>query len=164
MTDAGTIERASISFRPQTPEDSAFLVALYASTRAEEMKLVPWTPEQKDAFLRMQFDAQTAHYENYYSSCAFLVIEREGSPIGRLYIDRREDEIHIIDIALLPDRRGAGIGTMLLREILHEAAETSKPVTIHVEHFNPARHLYDRLGFRHIDTNGVYHLMEWRSS
>lgn len=127
------------------------------------MKLVEWVPEQKNAFLRMQFDAQTWHYENYFPSCAFLVIERHGSPIGRLYIDRQDHEIRIVDIALAPDSRGTGIGTMLMNEILQEAAVSGKPVTIHVEHFNPARHLYDRLGFRHIDTNGVYHLMEWRA-
>jgi len=126
------------------------------------MQLVPWTPEQKAAFLDMQFQAQAAHYTEFYPHCQFLMIELEGRPIGRLYIDRGEDDIRITDIALLPEWRGHGIGRMLMEEILAEGRNTGKRVTIYVEHDNPARGLYDRLGFRHVDTNGVYHFMEWR--
>lgn len=126
------------------------------------MRLVPWTSEQKSAFLDMQFTAQKLHYEQYYSDCEFLVIEVEGNPIGRLYIDRGDEDIRIIDIALLPEVRGRGIGRVLIGEILEEGQATRKRVSIHVEHDNPARRLYDRLGFQHVDTNGVYHLMEWR--
>jgi GNAT superfamily N-acetyltransferase len=118
------------------------------------MRLVPWTPEQKSAFLDMQFTAQKTHYEQHYPDCEFLVIELEGQPIGRLYVDRADD-IRITDIALLPEFRGRG------EEVLAEAQAKGKRVTIYVEHDNPARRLYDRLGFQHVDTNGVYHLMEW---
>ena len=103
----------------------------------------------------------SSHYEEYYPDCTFLVIEMEQAPIGRLYIDRADDDIRITDIALLPEFRGRGIGRMLMEEILEEGRTTGKRVTIHVEHDNPARRLYDRLGFRHVDTSGVYHLMEW---
>jgi ribosomal protein S18 acetylase RimI-like enzyme len=141
--------------------DIPFLRHLYGTTREAEMRLVPWTPEQKSAFLDMQFTAQKTHYEQHYPDCAFLVIELEGQPIGRLYVDRGIDDIRITDIALLPEFRGRGIGRMLMEEILDEGRATGKRVTIHVEHDNPARRLYDRLGFQHVDTNGVYHLMEW---
>jgi len=86
---------------------------------------------------------------------------RDAVPVGRLAVARWQDEIRMVDIALLPQFRRRGIGRMLLEEIPEEGRATSKTVTIYVEHFNPARHLYDRLGFRHVDTNGVYHLMEW---
>ena len=142
--------------------DVPFLRHLYGTTRDEEMRLVPWTSEQKAAFLDMQFTAQKAHYEEFYPACEFLVIELDGAPIGRLYIDRRDDEIRLTDIALLPEYRRRGIGRLLLEEILDEGRATNKTVTIHVEHDNPARRLYDRLGFRHLDTNGIYHFMEWR--
>jgi len=122
---------------------------------------VPWTDEQKAAFLDMQFTAQKTHYEQYYPDCAFMVIEMDQVAIGRLYIDRADDDIRITDIALLPEFRGRGIGLMLMEEILAEGQATGKRVTIHVEHDNPARRLYDRLGFHQVDTNGVYHLMEW---
>lgn len=155
--------REAIRFRSTTPEDVPFLLYLYATTRAGEMELVPWTAEQKSAFLLQQFMAQKQSYEELRPDCQFLAIELDGKAIGRLYIDREEDNIEIVDIALLPEFRGRGIGRMLLEEILEEGRQTSKSVGIYVEHFNPARRLYDRLGFRHIDTNGVYHLMQWRA-
>jgi ribosomal protein S18 acetylase RimI-like enzyme len=153
--------RDTIRYRAATPDDVPFFLYLYATTRIDEMNLVPWTDEQKAAFLQQQFFAQKAHYDEYYVDCQFLVIEMDGERIGRLYIDRDEQEIAIIDIALLPQFRGRGIGRMLMQEILDEARDTGKAVRIYVEHFNPARHLYDRLGFEHVDTNGVYHLMRW---
>jgi len=157
------IDRHSISYRPIREDDREFLYRLYASTRAEEMKLVPWTDGEKEQFVRMQFHAQTMHYADQYDTSEFFIIEQNGSPIGRLYFDQRPDEVSIVDITLLPETRGAGLGTMLLQEILDEAGRIGKAVVIYVEHFNPARRLYERLGFRHVDTNGVYHLMRWET-
>ena len=153
--------REAIRYRPATSDDVSFLRYLYGTTREEELQIVQWTAEEKAAFLDMQFTAQKSHYEEFYPRCEFLVIELEGERIGRLYIDRGESDIEIVDIALLPAQRGRGIGRMLLEEILEEGRATGMRVGIYVEHFNPARHLYDRLGFRHVDTNGVYHKMEW---
>ncbi|MEA2568910.1 MAG: hypothetical protein QOI24_911 [Acidobacteriota bacterium] len=155
--------RDAIVYRPVASGDVPFLRYLYGTTREEELRQLPWSEEQKAEFLDMQFQAQKSHYEDYYPDCAFLVIELQGQAIGRLYIDRQADAIEIIDIALLPQYRGRGIGQALLGEILAEGKASSRKVTIYVEHFNPARHLYDRLGFQHVDTNGVYHLMEWRA-
>ena len=152
-----------IRLRSIAATDDPFLCALYASTRTEELAPVPWTEEQKRAFLEMQFRAQAIHYRTHYSSAQFLIIEKGDQPIGRLTIDRRPDDIRIVDIALIPEYRGRGIGTTFLRELLSEAEASSKSVSIHVEHFNPAMRLYDRLGFRRIDSHGVYHLMEWRA-
>jgi ribosomal protein S18 acetylase RimI-like enzyme len=152
--------RSAIVFRSQTEDDVPFLRRLYGSTREEELRIVPWSDQQKIAFLDMQFAAQSRDYQQNYPDCQFLIIDLEGERIGRLYVDRGE-LIEIVDIALLPEFRRRGIGRMLLEEILSEGAATRRKVRIYVEHFNPARHLYDRLGFRHIETNGVYHLMEW---
>ena len=152
---------ADITFRPKTDADRPFLSALYASTREDEMKLVAWTDVQKAEFLAMQFNAQTSHYDAYYPGAQFLVIERRGQPIGRMYIEHRPDEIALIDIALIPQERGAGLGTFLIRELLDEAVQAGKPVGIHVEHFNPALRLYQRLGFDKVDENGVYFKMRW---
>jgi ribosomal protein S18 acetylase RimI-like enzyme len=153
--------REAIRFRPATPDDVPFLRYLYGTTREDEMLRLAWTEEQKSEFLDMQFSAQKRHYEEFYAECEFLVIELEGERIGRLYIDRGETIIEIVDIALLPHHRGRGIGRVLLEEIIEEGRTSGRKVRIYVEHYNPARHLYDRLDFRHIDTNGVYHLMEW---
>jgi ribosomal protein S18 acetylase RimI-like enzyme len=89
------------------------------------------------------------------------VIEKDGVSIGRLYVARWEREIRIMDIALLPEHRGAGIGTELLRELQDEARSAGKTLTIHVERFNPALRLYERLGFRQVEDKGVYLLMRW---
>jgi GNAT superfamily N-acetyltransferase len=125
------------------------------------MSMVPWTPEQKAEFLEMQFNAQWVHYEQYYPDCAFNVIEREGTAIGRIYIDRLPDEICVVDIALVPEVRRTGLGTVLMQEILAEGQTTGKRVVIHVERFNPAMRLYTRLGFVPVDESGVYYRMVW---
>lgn len=138
-----------------------FLYRVYAGTRTEEMALVPWSDDEKEAFLRMQFNAQHTHYQKHFPDASYQVIERAGRPIGRLYVDRRTDEIRIIDIALLPEERGSGIGGALLQEVLEEAAACGLPVRIHVEKHNPALHLYHRLGFREIQDQEVFWLMEW---
>ena len=109
----------------------------------------------------MQFDAQHAHYQEHYAGAAFDVILVDGQPAGRLYVAREEDEIRIVDIALLPDFCNRGIGTTLLRGLQSEAAAAGKPLRIHVERFNPALRLYERLGFREIADRGVYLFMEW---
>ena len=150
-----------ISLRPITPEDVSFLAALYASTRTEELAITGWSDGEKAVFCRRQFDAQSAHYQENYSGASLQVIERDGVPLGRLYVARWEREIRIMDIALLPEHRGTGIGAQLLRELQDEARSAGKTLTIHVERFNPALRLYERLGFQMVEDKGVYLLMSW---
>jgi GNAT superfamily N-acetyltransferase len=152
---------SSLSLRPITPEDDSFLAAVYASTRAEELAVTGWGVEQKAAFCRHQFDAQTAHYAANYPGASFQIIERAGVPAGRLYLARWEKEIRIVDITLLPEHRGAGIGTKLLKELQEEASGVGKKLSIHVERHNPALQLYQRLGFQEVEDKGVYLLLEW---
>lgn len=152
----------AVTFRPIRPGDQEFLLRLYASTRAEEMALVDWSAEEKGAFLRSQFEAQRTYYQQQFPDARFDVVLLSGEPAGRLYVDRRPGEVRLIDIALLPEHRGRGIGGALMREILEQAAEATLPVRIHVERNNPALRLYRRLGFESIEDQGVYHLMEWR--
>jgi ribosomal protein S18 acetylase RimI-like enzyme len=151
-----------ISVRPITHADTAFLYRVYASTRTEELAQTGWDEASKQAFLRMQFDVQSRHYAQHYPGADFSIIERDGEPIGRLYVDRRPNEIRIIDIAILPEHRGCGIGTRLLRSILEDSASADLRVTLHVEQFNQARRLYQRLGFKDAANLGIYQRMEWR--
>lgn len=153
----------SIGFRPVNDDDLQFLRALYASTRADEMSAVDWPEEQKNAFLGMQFEAQHKYYSEQFSAADFLVVERGGEAIGRIYLDRRIDELRLIDIALVPEARNQGLGKALLLDLLDEARAAAFPVRIHVEQFNPAMRLYLRLGFRPIEDRGVYQLLEWRA-
>jgi ribosomal protein S18 acetylase RimI-like enzyme len=155
------IER--ITFRPEQPEDEPFLSRLYASTRTEEMALTGWPAEQQEAFLRQQFQFQTLHYRAYYNGASFEIILQDQRPVGRIYIHRGAEEIRLMDIALLPEFRGAGIGTWIMRNLLDESARSQKPVTLHVEPYNPAVRLYQRLGFRVVEQRGVNLFMEWRA-
>jgi GNAT superfamily N-acetyltransferase len=140
-----------------------FLFRVYRSTREEELAMVvDWTAEQKDAFVRQQFEAQHAWYQEHYEGAQFDVILVDGQPAGRLYVHRRPNEIRLVDITLLPEYRKGGFGTSILRDLLAEGEAAGKPVTIHVEIYNPAMRLYERLGFRPIEERGPYRLMEWR--
>jgi ribosomal protein S18 acetylase RimI-like enzyme len=150
----------AIQLRPISPADEAFLYQVYASTRQEEMALVDWDEAKKQAFLRMQFHAQHTYYRAQFPQASYQVVLWEGVPVGRLYVDRRDEEFGILDIALLAEYRNRGIGGALLRDVLAEADRARKRVRIHVERHNPALRLYDRLGFRPIDDQGVYFLLE----
>jgi ribosomal protein S18 acetylase RimI-like enzyme len=150
-----------ISLRAITPGDTPFLARVYASSRAEELAITGWSEEQKTDFCRRQFDAQSAYYGVNYPEASFQIIERDGWPLGRLYVARWENEIRIVDITLLPEARGAGIGSKLLRKLQDEARASRKSVTIHVERLNRALALYQRLGFEQIEDKGVYLLMKW---
>lgn len=163
MTSSAPGDRAegAVTLRPATDADYAFMRRLYGSTRAEEMEHFPFGQEEKEAFLDQQFGAQYEHYRIHYPTCERNIIERDGRPVGRLFIDEWRDQIRLVDIALMPEWRGSGIGSRLLADVLARGAAAGKPVTIHVEAYNPALRLYRRLGFEHVDTNGVYYLMKW---
>jgi ribosomal protein S18 acetylase RimI-like enzyme len=156
--------QAGLTFRPASDVDLPFLSRLYASTRTEELAVTPWSQEQKAAFLKQQFEAQHEHYRRYFQDADFLVIERERAAIGRLYLLRGAREHSIVDIALLPEHRGRGLGAALLRDLLDEAAAAGKSVTVHVEKFNPAMGLYRSLGFVAVGEEGAYDLMRWKSA
>ena len=154
----------SLRLRPITPADESFLARVYASTRWEELAPTGWSDDEKIVFCRRQFEAQSAHYREHYPGASFQIIEREGEPIGRLYVARWEKEIRIVDISLLPECRGSGIGTKLLRELQEEARSAGKSLTIHVERFNRALALYQRLGFQQVEDKGVYLLLKWEGN
>jgi ribosomal protein S18 acetylase RimI-like enzyme len=151
----------AITLRPITPDDEEFLRQVYASTREEELALTDWDTAQKAAFVQMQFAAQHRYYQENYRQTTFDVILVDGQPAGRLYVARWAKQIRIVDIALLPEYRNAEIGSALLHELMAEAAAAGKPVSIHVERYNPALRLYTRLGFVPIGEHGVYFLLEW---
>ncbi len=149
-----------ITLRPITPKDKGFLYRVYSSTREDELRQTAWSDEEKEAFLSMQFEAQHKYYMEQFPNAAFQLILSDDEPIGRLYLDRRADEFRLIDIALLPEHRNQGIGSVFMKKLLGEARAAGLPVRIHVERFNPALRLYQRLGFREISEDGVYLLME----
>ena len=139
------VQISSISFRPADAADEDFLFRLYASTRADEMAVVPWSAEQKEAFLRSQFGAQTQHYRTEYPDAQEQIILLAGEPAGRLYLERRPDGFQILDITVAPERRNCGLGTAIIERLRSEGG--GQPLSIYVEDFNPSARLFRRLGF-----------------
>lgn len=152
---------ATITFRSVGPDDAELLLALYASTRAEEMAMVPWTSEQQQAFISMQFAARQAEYQQKYPTATHQIILAGDRPVGHLQVARLEGEIRIIDITVTPLERNCGIGTSSLRQLLREAVPTDKAVRIYVENHNPSRRLFERLGFKPVAEHGIHLLLEW---
>jgi ribosomal protein S18 acetylase RimI-like enzyme len=150
-----------LRFQPITDADAAFLRALYADVRAEEMAPVPWSEAQKLAFLAKQSDLQHRHYVANYPGADLLLIESDSIPIGRIYVYRSASEIRLMDIALVPDWRNRGIGSGLVSELMAEARASDSSITLHVEPANPAQRMYRRLGFTLIEQRGVYDFLGW---
>lgn len=153
--------RFAITYRESTDEDLPFLELLYASTRADEVAATGWPADMQRAFLAQQFAAQHRHYRAHYPTAEWLVIEAEGEVMGRLYVEEWPTQFRIIDISLVPEIRGRGLGAAILADVMDQAGAIGKRVSIHVEKNNPAMRLYLRLGFRPVEDKGVYDLLEW---
>jgi ribosomal protein S18 acetylase RimI-like enzyme len=150
-----------VGLRPAVASDDDLLYAVFASTREPEMALLACPRESKDALLRMQFDAQNRHFRHAHAHLEVSVVLLSGQPVGRLSVSRDVDAVHLVDIALLPERRRQGIGTVLVTQLQSEAAAAGLPLRLHVARTNPAAGLYHRLGFRPVDGDAVYQVMEW---
>lgn len=143
------------TLRPAGAADIDFLFRVYASTRLEELAATRWAEAQVGLFLRQQFEAQDRHYRQHYACARFDIVQCDGADAGRLYVDR-SDGLHLIDIALLPAHRGRGLGSAILRRLAAEADQSEVAMNLHVEAHNPARRIYERLGFVQVGDTGVY--------
>jgi ribosomal protein S18 acetylase RimI-like enzyme len=157
-----TNQTAGVTLRPVRQEDAGFLYALYCSTRAEEIAGWGLAAPQQEMFLKLQFQGQQRHFEVQSPNVDYNVIEQDGRPIGQLVVIRTAREIRLADISLLPEHRGTGLGTALIEDLFAEARESHRPVTLHVEKYNRAARLYERLGFTTIADTGFHFQMEWR--
>lgn len=164
--DAGTSPGAApdVSLRRVTPADDAFLYAVYASSREEEVAQTGWNEEQKHAFLRQQFDAQRAEYDARFPQARYDVILVDGQPAGRIWVGADAREIRLLDIALLPEYQNRGVGAHLVNQLIDEGATTARPLRHMVFILNTnARRFYERLGFVVFEEfGGAYLHMEWR--
>ena len=137
----------------------------HADTRADEMACVPWPAGLKQSFLDQQFDLQHRHYINHYADADFLVLERAGEVVGRLYLQRRSPEHLVVDISLLGPLRGQGLGGALLAQAQADAAAAGCVLVLHVRRDNPAaRRLYIRLGFLASGGSETHERLAWRPS
>lgn len=150
---------SGIALRPFEQTDLAFLERLFASIREDEFAILPWTEEQRRAFLKQQFQAQHRHYIEHYPGADFLIIEQHGSSVGRIYLDFGAEELRLMEISLLPEQRGLGLGGAMLERLCRNADRIEHSIGLHVEAHNPAVRLYARLGFQRIETRGIYDYM-----
>ncbi|EPX82285.1 GNAT family N-acetyltransferase [Salipiger mucosus] len=154
--------RRQIAFRVIHDTDRAFLRQVYAATREWEFTLTVWPEDEKRDFLQRQFEAQDLHYARAFPGAVRRIITLDGTDIGRLYIDRRDEVLHIIELSLLPAWQRRGIGTDILRSLLNEAHGGKVPVRLKVERTSPALRLYQRHGFRQTGSEGHHLSLEWR--
>jgi GNAT superfamily N-acetyltransferase len=150
-----------VSTRPERlPDDGDFLLSLYASTRRPELTGLGWSETEEDAFIRMQFGAQARHYRGSFPHATYSVICVDGEPAGRLIVSRSDDEIVLVDLALLPGFRRIGIGSGLVQGLLDEADAGRLRVRCHVRQGSDARRFWERAGFVAQGSDGVYVAME----
>lgn len=149
-----------LAFRHLASSDLPFIHELYRSTRWQELTPLPWSDDDKTTFLQQQCEAQHQHYHTHYPKADFFVIESAQQPIGRLYIDRGQTTLCLIDIAFLPDCRHQGFGSRILGSLIDEANTQQQTIVLHVERFNPAYDWYVRHGFQQIEDRGVYQYLE----
>lgn len=154
------IAKGTVRLRSVEEKDLSFLFQVYAGTRKEEMARTNWPADMIEKFLWNQFITQHNYYKDYYHNTSYQIIIADGKPAGRLYVSRWEKEMRVVDLALLEQFRGKGIGSFLLQELIDEAIQANLPLTIHVEKNNPALKLYLRLGFYVAEDRGVYHFLQ----
>ena len=160
LSDGGKVE-----LRPVSPDDDQFLLSIYASTRQDELAQAEWQEGQKEAFLRWQFDLQRREYETRFPDADYRVIVIDGERAGRIWIGADDEQIRLLDIALLPQFQNRGVGTALLERLKSEAQNARKALRHMVFVLNnEADRFYERLGFKKIEDFGAYKHMEWRPS
>ncbi len=152
---------AAWTLRPANADDAALLLRIFAAAREREMALTGWDAAQQDAFVRMQFGAQDRAYRQQFPRAQHAVVQVDGADVGRLLVDRGDAETCLVDIALLPEHRGRGLGSALLQSLLDEAAASGRRVSLHVANDNAAASLYRRLGFVAVEDCGMHTLMHW---
>ncbi len=158
-TFAANCPELALNLRAETADDLDFAATLYASTRQAEMDVLAWSDAEKSAFCRMQFNAQHSHYVGHYPGVRFLMIERDGVRVGRVYVEQTAKALLLMEITLSPEQRGAGVGGAIAVALLQHARANALPMHLHVEPLNPAKRLYERLGFRDVETQGFYTFM-----
>ena len=150
-----------ISLHAVTTQDREFLLSVYAAGRETELSVLPFDEAQKRAFCEHQLDAQTEYYQDKYSDAAHDIILLDDEPVGRVYVDRSDNLISILDLAVLTEHRKKGVGTHIIKSLQDEAAASDKRVGVYVESFNPSQNLFRELGFELVEGDEMNLYFEW---
>lgn len=151
----------AVTLRPATPEDAAFLLELYKSSRGDDLRGLGWDEGRISEFLEMQYEAQQRFHANEYKRAVDRIVVKDHEPVGRLAFESREHEIRCVDIAITAGQRNRGIGAQVVRGLQEEAKQQKKPLRLQVIRFSRAVPLFERLGFQRISETGTHFQMEW---
>ena len=162
MAAAVQISEASCHLRPAGIADEPFLLELYAQTRAEELAQSGLDALQREVFVQMQFRARQISYQAAYPLATDeMICTDRGIPVGRVLVDRAEDEMHLVDIAIIAEQQRQGFGTQVIRELQHECSARDWEIRLQVLKGSPAERLYRRLGFRAVGEDPLRRQMVW---
>jgi ribosomal protein S18 acetylase RimI-like enzyme len=154
-------DQPPLSLRPERPTDEALLLELYTATRQEELALTNWDATTRAAFVSMQFKAMRQGYAHMFPHGQFSIVILGDLAVGRMVVNRSENEIRLVDMALAPEMRCQGIGTRLVHTMQTEARQAGKPLSLQVLKGNRATRFYERLGFQYAGDAGLYYEMTW---
>ncbi len=147
--------------RRATAADEPFLRSVFVASRPH-LTLVPLAGPEVEALIDLQLRAQRQGYAASYADAIEEVVERDDLGVGRLFVARSPEEVRVLDLAVLPEHRGHGVGAAVLMRLVQEAG--TLPVRLHVATDNPARRLYERLGFEATATDVTGLSMERRAT
>jgi GNAT superfamily N-acetyltransferase len=159
----GLTNEGSLTLRPASTADQDLFLQLYKSSRGDDLRGLGWDEDRISEFLDMQYEAQVSFYATDFPNASDEIALWDSQPVGRLIVDRRADEIRLVDIALLPGHRNRGFGSQIVRGLQAEAAAQHKPLRLQVIRFNRALGLFERLGFVRASETGTHFQMEWIS-
>lgn len=143
--------------------DEEFLRGLYRDSRSD-LDGVFHDEDQQRQLIDIQYRGQTLTYARDFPDASHNIIELDGRPIGRVMVDRQPAFIQLVDLSLVREYRGIGIGTCVLKGLLAECAIKGVPCLLQVLKTNQARDLYERLGFRVEGDDGARFLMRWNDA
>ena len=152
---------APYQLRVQSDDDDGFATELYSSTR-DDLRQMPADPAVIAQLIAMQQRMQSHGYRQAYPHAAYLILQHGDTPIGRLVLERQDQLLHLVDIAILPAAQGQGAGSAVLRGLQAQAGAQQCRIHLAVNKSNAAaRALYQRLGFRPRGENDVQEQLEW---
>ena len=165
--EGAALAAAQVSLRPAEGDDEPFLRDLFRVLRWDEFAALGWPDDQRSRFIDLQFNYRKRHYDAAFGTAELYVVTHGPTPIGQFHVDRDGRALHVVDISLLPEWRGRGIGAALLALLQAEVrAGRGEAVRLEVAVGNPAERLYRRLGFVEIppedDLPRISREMTWR--
>ncbi|MFF1879444.1 GNAT family N-acetyltransferase [Leifsonia sp. NPDC058230] len=151
---------AILRFRAGADGDAPFIRELFAQTRGAEFALAGLSPDAVDQLVDLQLRAQSAQVAAEHPDARTTVIEKAGTPVGAVVVDRSSTGIHLVDLTIAAGHRREGIGSAVLRELAAESDESELPLTLHVWANNQAAiGLYKSFGFETVGERSGYDAM-----